>query len=97
MDENKEVMRLGYSPGVAEKSSWAVSIVLGVLIAAASFTLVFSAVAWFMPKFLWFTQTRWAGLLPLISALFISTSGLVRYLRMRRTRKRPSSSAADVR
>ncbi len=43
-----------------------------------------SAMAWFMPKFLGFVDSRWAPLLPAISVLFIHASGLVRYLRKRR-------------
>ena len=85
MNERKEVVEFGKSSWQAEKSSWAVSIALGALIAAASFTLVLAAAAWFMPKFLSFTQSRWARLLPAISILFISTSGLVHFLRKRRS------------
>jgi hypothetical protein len=59
------------------------SIALGVLIALAGFTLVLSGLAWFIPKFLHFADSRWAHFLPAISVLFICASGLVRYLRKR--------------
>jgi len=85
MNKHREVLRFGENSGPAEKSTWGLSIALGVLIAAASFTLVLSAVAWFMPKFLGFTQSRWARLLPAISILFISTSGLLQYRRKHHT------------
>jgi hypothetical protein len=57
------------------------SIVSGALLAAAGFTLLLWALAWFMPKFLGFLDSRWAHVLPAISVLFICASGLVRYLR----------------
>jgi hypothetical protein len=85
MNEHKEVVGFGKSSWQAEKSSWAASIGLGALIAAAGFTLVLWAVAWFIPKFLLFTQSRWARLLPAISIFFISISGLVHLLRKRRS------------
>jgi hypothetical protein len=43
----------------------------GVFIAATAFLLLLSFVAWFMPKFLVFADSRWAKLLPAISFLFI--------------------------
>ena len=84
MRERKPAAWFGKSSWPAEKSSWAISIALGAFIAVASFTLVLWILAWFMPKFL--TDSRWALLLPAISILFISTSGLLQYLRKRRTR-----------
>jgi hypothetical protein len=79
MNEHKEVLGFEKSSWPAEKPQRAMSIVFGILIAAASFTLVLSAVAWFMPKFLLFVDSRWARVLPAISLLFICVSGLVRY------------------
>jgi len=79
MSEHKEVGRPGKSSWQEEKPQWATSIALGVLIAAASFTLVLSAVAWFMPKFFLFADSRWARVLPAISFLFICAGGLVRH------------------
>jgi hypothetical protein len=68
----------------AEKSV-AMSIALGGLITAAGFILVLSGVAWFMPKFLRIVDSPWAYLLLPASILFVSTSGLLRYHRKRRT------------
>jgi hypothetical protein len=62
----------------------AMSIASGALIAAAGFTLLLSALAWFMPKFLGFVDSRWAPLLPALSVLLICASELVRYLLKRR-------------
>jgi hypothetical protein len=75
-----ELALSGKSSWPAEKSSLAMSIALGVLVALARFTLVLTGLAWFMPKFLQVADSRWAPLLPAISVLFISASGLVRYL-----------------
>jgi uncharacterized membrane protein YcjF (UPF0283 family) len=61
MHEHKPAAWLGKSSWPAEKSSWAISIALGALIAVASFTLVLWIVAWFMPKFL--TDSWWGHLL----------------------------------
>jgi hypothetical protein len=82
MRERKPAAWFGKSSWPAEKSSWAISIALGALIAGVSFTLVLWIVAWFMPKFL--TDSRWRHFLLAISILFISTSGLL-HLRKRRT------------
>jgi len=58
--------------------------VSGAFIALAAFTLLLWAVAAFMPIFLRFTsESRWAPLLPALSFLFLSLSGLLR-LRIRR-------------
>jgi hypothetical protein len=86
--ERKPPALNGKSSWPAEKSSLAMSIALGVLIALAGFTLVLSGLAWFMPKFLHFADSRWAPLLPAISVLFIYVSGLVRYLRKRQNTAR---------
>ncbi len=77
-------MALEKSSWPVDKSQWAMSIASGTLIAAAGFTLLLSALAWFMPKFLSFLDSRCARLLPVISILFICAGGLVRYLRKRR-------------
>ena len=68
----------------SEKSSWAKSIVLGTLIAGASFTLILWTVAKFMPKFLLIAESKWARVLPAISVLILSISGLFHYLHKRR-------------
>ena len=73
------------SPPASPKTQWAMSIAVGVLIVAAGFTLLLSVLAWIVPKFLGFLDSRWAHLLPVISVLFICASGLVRYLHKRRT------------
>ncbi len=91
MNEHKELVGFGKSSWPAEKSHWAMSIALGMLIAAASFTLVLSVVAWFMPKFLLFVDSRWARVLPAISLLFICASGLMRSrLKRQKTSGTPS-------
>jgi hypothetical protein len=56
----------------------------GVLIAAAAFALLLWLLAWLMPKFLLFINSRWAHLLPVITVLLICASGLLRYVRKRR-------------
>jgi hypothetical protein len=93
MHEHKPVAWFGKSSWPAEQSSWAMSIAVGALIAVAGFTLILSGVAWFVPKFLRFADSRWVHLLPAISILFISTSGLLHYLRKRRPSIRRARSA----
>jgi hypothetical protein len=82
---HKAVAWFEKSSRAADKSSWLLSIALGALITAAGFTLVFSGVEWFMPKFLHIASSRWAFLLPTVSILLILASGLLRYIRKRRT------------
>lgn len=66
------------------KSQWAMSIAAGALIAGAGFILVLSILAWIVPKFFGFLDSRWAHLLPVISVLFICAGGLVRNRHKRR-------------
>lgn len=44
---------------------------LGVLVAAALFILIFWALSRFMPVFIAFTDSRWGHLLPVFAGLFI--------------------------
>ena len=85
MREHKPMASFVERSRPADKSQWAISLALGALIAAAGFTLVLSALAWFMPKFLRFADSRWAHFLPVISILFVYANGLVHSLRKRRT------------
>ena len=94
MGDHKPAASLSESSWPAEKSSWAVSIGLGSFIALAGFTLVLSGMAWFMPRFLRFVDSRWAHLLPAISVCFIAASGILQYLRKRRTSLRRARQAA---
>lgn len=71
------------------------SIAAGALVAAAAFTLVLWGMVWFVPKFLRFATSRWGHLLPAISSLFVVTSGLMHYLRKRRTNIRGMRSAGN--
>ena len=61
----------------------AISILSGILISAAAFILLFWALAWFMPTFIHFADTRYAKLLPLAAILFIIASGAIRSRRNR--------------
>jgi hypothetical protein len=44
---------------------------MGALVAAALFMLIFWALARFMPVFIAFTDSRWAHLLPVFASMFI--------------------------
>ncbi|HEX7288960.1 MAG TPA: hypothetical protein VF532_22435 [Candidatus Angelobacter sp.] len=57
-----------------EKHQRPFSMLSGALITAAAFSLVLSFVAWFMPKFLVFADSRWSKLLPLVAFFFIMLS-----------------------
>lgn len=83
MSEHREVGLFGKSSWPVEKSHLARSLALGALIAATSFVLVLSAVAWFMPKFFLIMDSRWPPVLRAISMLSICVSGLALYLRKR--------------
>ena len=85
MFEHKPVASFGVTSWPTEKLAWVKSVALGTLIAAAGFTLALSFLAWFIPKFSIFSESRWGRLLPAITILFISTGGLLRYFRNRRT------------
>jgi ABC-type multidrug transport system permease subunit len=50
----------------------------GIVIATSSFSLIFLAIAHFMPVFLRFTETPWARLLPVISLLTLALGQLMR-------------------
>jgi type IV secretory pathway TrbD component len=63
----------------------AISILSGVLISAAPFMLLLWALAWFMPRFIHFSDTRSAKLLPGIAFFFIIAAGGV--IRSRRSRQ----------
>lgn len=65
------------------RSPRAISIVSGILISAAAFILLFWALAWFMPTFIHFADTRYSKLLPLVAILFIIASGALQSLRSR--------------
>jgi hypothetical protein len=85
MSEHKEVGWFGKSSRPAEKSHWATSLALGALIAATSFMLVLSAVAWFMPKFFLIMDSRWApALRASLLLLIICVNGLALYRRPKR-------------
>lgn len=62
-----------------------ISILSGVLISAVAFTLLLWALAWFMPRFIHFSDTRYAKLLPGIAIFFIIAAGGV--IRSRRNRQ----------
>jgi hypothetical protein len=83
MSEHKEVVLFGKSSSPLQKSHWATSLTLGALIAATSFTLVLSAVSWFMPKFFLIMDSRWATVLRASALLSIFVNGLGLYLRKR--------------
>ena len=61
----------------------AISILSGILISAAAFILLLGALAWFMPSFLHFADTRYAKLLLFVAILVIIASGALRFLRSR--------------
>ena len=62
------------------------SILSGILISAAAFIFLLSALAWFMPRFLEFNDTRYAKLVPLVGLFFAFAGGAIRTLRNRRSR-----------
>jgi len=64
-------------------ATWVGPILGSIVISVACFSLVFWAVARVLPSFLHFSQSRWAGLLPAISGLFIAIGGWMRYRRRR--------------
>lgn len=65
------------------RSPRALSILWGVMISAAAFIVLLIAVGWFTPRFLRFTDSKWMNLLPGLTIVFISASGLIRSLRKR--------------
>jgi hypothetical protein len=93
MSEHREVGLFGKSSSPVEKSHLARSLTLGALIAATSFVLVLSAVAWFIPKFFLIMDSRWAPVVRAISVLSICVGGLALCLRKRHRRpeKNPRS------
>jgi hypothetical protein len=54
------------------------SILSGALISAGAFALLLAALAWCIPKFLLFTDSRWATFLSPIAALFLCVGGYLR-------------------
>jgi len=57
------------------------AILSGAVISAAAFMLLLWALAWFMPRFLHFADTRYAKLLPAMAFLLIIAGGVLRSLR----------------
>jgi len=58
-----------------------ISLVGAILISVACFSLVFWGVAHITPWLLHFSQSRWSGMLPAISVLFIALGGWMRHRR----------------
>jgi choline-glycine betaine transporter len=73
-----------HHPTSPDHSPRAVSILWGVMIAAAAFVVLFIAVSWFAPRFLRFTDSKWMNLLLPLTLVLISAFGLIRSLRKRR-------------
>jgi hypothetical protein len=73
-----------HKPASPDLSPPAVSIIWGVMIAAAAFIVLFIAVGWFTPRFLGFTDSKWMNLLLPLTLVLISAFGLIRSLRKRR-------------
>jgi hypothetical protein len=70
------------NPEELEKRPRGGSILAGSFISLAVFALILTVMAWLIPRFLHFTYSPWAKLIPLASLLFIGLGG---YLRRRRT------------
>ena len=80
------------SASSADRKSRAISLAGGLLIAGSCFALLFAVIAHLMPLFfLRFTESRYARLLPAVSAVFIPVVVLIVCLkqRVKRVRVRP--------
>jgi cytochrome c biogenesis protein CcdA len=77
--------------GEKERFPWAASVGMGAVIGIAGFALVFYLVAWFMPRFLHFTQSRWSNLLPAITGLVSVFTGTLLWQRRSSFDKRRSN------
>jgi cation transporter-like permease len=76
-------MGIHHKPASSGLSPRATSILFGALIAGAAFLLLLTALGWFVPRFMRFTESPWAKLLPVLTIVFISAIGLIRFLRKR--------------
>jgi low affinity Fe/Cu permease len=81
-------------PGREERFPQAVSVLLGALIAASIVVLVLSFVAWFTPRFLHFSDSRWSHLLTPVAAIVISISALIHARRRNRLKEKGKRSPA---
>jgi hypothetical protein len=75
-----------------DRKSQLMSLVAGFLIAGLGFAFLLTAMAYFLPLFNRFEGSQWSRLLPPVAILFISISGLRRYLRARRKARADSRS-----
>ena len=57
------------------------STLLGALLAAVAFVVVFAFLARFEPAFVRFTESRWRGLLPVLASLVVPASGWIQWRR----------------
>ena len=67
-----------------DRKSQLMSLVVGFLIAGLGFAFLLTAMAYLLPLFFRFERSPWSRSLAPVTILFISISGLIRYLRARR-------------
>jgi hypothetical protein len=70
------------NPEELDKRPRAASILTGAFISLAVFALILTVMTWLIPRFLHFSHSPWANLIPMASLLF---AGLGGYLHRRRT------------